>query len=81
MAEIELDAGLIAPFERHLVDCPGALAPVHRGMEMPGRIEMRSAVGGQFHVLDGPAFAVRQIAGREAREHTGNVRAPCLWPM
>src|SRR5471032_934012 len=41
-AEVELYAGLEAPFERHLVDSDGALALVHRRMEMIGRVEMRA---------------------------------------
>src|SRR4029434_3315871 len=42
VAEVELHAGLEAPFERHLVDGDGALALVHRRMEVIGRVEMRA---------------------------------------
>src|SRR5262245_29058371 len=40
VAEVELDAGLEAPFERHLVDRDGALALVHRRMEVIRRVEV-----------------------------------------
>ena len=43
-AEVELDAGLEAPFQRHLVDGDGPLALVHRRMEVIGRVEMRAVV-------------------------------------
>ena len=45
VAEVELDAGLQAPFERHLVDGDRALAAVHGRGEVPGRVEMRAVVG------------------------------------
>ena len=61
MPEVELHARLKAPFQRHLVDGPGALAAVHGGMEVPGRIEMRAVVGGELHLLHRPALAVGQI--------------------
>src|ERR1700678_2024198 len=35
MTEVELHGGLETPFERNLVDRPGALAFVHRGMIVP----------------------------------------------
>ena len=59
VAEVELHAGLEAPVERHLVDGDGALALVHRRMEMIGRVEMRAVVGREVDVLDRPALAVR----------------------
>ena len=48
MPEIELHPRLETPFERDFVDRPGALALVHRGMIVPGRIEMRAVVGGEL---------------------------------
>jgi hypothetical protein len=77
-AEVELHAGLEAPFERHLVDGDGALALVHRRMEVIGRVEMRAVMGRQVDVLDRPALAVGQIlfleAGEEAGDLAGRVR-------
>jgi len=45
MAKVELDAGLQAPLERHLVDRDRPAAPVHGGREMPGRIELSGIMG------------------------------------
>jgi hypothetical protein len=77
VAEVELDAGLEAPFERHLVDGDGALALVHGRMEVIGRVEMRAVVGGQADVLDRPALAVGQVlllqAGKEAGDLAGRL--------
>src|SRR5271166_83312 len=49
MAEVELDAALETPFERDLVDRPGALALVHRRVIVPRRVEMRAVVGRKLH--------------------------------
>ena len=76
-AEVELHAGLEAPVERHLVDGDGALALVHRRMEMIGRVEMRAVVRREIDVLDRPALAVGQVfllqAGEEAGDLAGRV--------
>ena len=61
MAEVEFHPALEAPFERNLVDRPGALALVHRRMIVPGRIEMRAVVRRELHALDRPPLPVRQI--------------------
>ena len=45
MPEVELHAGIEAPFQRHLVDGDRALAAIHGGGEMIGRVEMRGVVG------------------------------------
>ena len=62
MPEVELHAGIEAPFQRHLVDGDGALAAVHGGGEMPGRIEMRGVMRGQPDPFDRPAFRSGQVA-------------------
>ena len=61
MPEVELHARLKTPFQRHLVDGPGALAAIHGGMEVPGRVQMRPVVGGERYLLHRPALAIRQI--------------------
>src|SRR5215472_2208209 len=58
MTEVELDAGLEAPFERDFVDGDRALAAVHRGSEMPRRVEVGGVVGREPDPLDSPSFAV-----------------------
>jgi hypothetical protein len=86
--EIELYAGLQAPFEGNLVDGDRALAAVHGGGEMPGRIEVGGAVGGELDPLDRPTFAVWQVvlgkAGKEL-DHVGRRLPMCeivdLGPM
>src|SRR5262249_48665379 len=55
---IELDARLEAPFERHLVDGDRALAAVHGGVKMVGRVEMGAIVSHERDQLDRPALAV-----------------------
>src|SRR5262249_674098 len=74
VAEVELDAGLEAPFQRHLVDGDGALALVHGRMEVIGRVEMRAVVGREADVLDRPALAV----GRSCFWRPG--KKPAIWP-
>ena len=58
MTEVELNSGLKAPFERDFVDGDRALATIHRGSEMPGRVEMGRVVGREPDPLDGPALTV-----------------------
>ncbi len=78
MTEIELDAGVEAPFERDLVDRPGALALVHRWMVVPWRIEMRPVVGRKGDPLDRPPLPVRQVLLLEAREKWQDLRQALL---
>ena len=78
MPEVEFDAGLQAPFQRHLVDGPGTLAAVHGRMEVPGRIEMRAVMGGELHLLDRPALPVRQILGLQSIEELQHARQALL---
>src|SRR5712692_2440857 len=78
VAEVELDARLEAPVERHLVDGDGALALVHRRMEMIGRVEMGAVVGREIDVLDRPALAVRQVFLLEAGEEAGDLAGRIL---
>src|SRR5262245_31669720 len=61
MPEIELHGGLQAPFKRNLVDGDRALATIHGGSEMPGRVEMCRAMSRKPDPFDRPAFAVRQV--------------------
>src|SRR5260370_6264764 len=68
VAESELDAELQAQFERHLVEGDRALAAVHGGMKMVGRVEMRAVGGRERDVLDRPAFAVGQLLDAQPGE-------------
>src|SRR6476646_8622268 len=78
MAEVELDAGLQAPFERHFIDGPGSLAPVHGRMEVPGRVQMGAVVSRQLHLLDGPALPVWKIFGLQSLEELQHARQALL---
>ena len=78
VAEVELHARLEAPLQRHLVDGDGALAAVHGGGEVPGRIEVRAVVGGDIDALHGPALAVRQLGRRQAGEERAHLRRALL---
>jgi len=67
MAKVELHRRLEAPFERHLVDPPGRLAPVlqpviHRREEVIGRIQMCAVVGADVDPLHRRVLAVGQVA-------------------
>src|SRR5262249_23431822 len=68
MAEVELDAGLETPLQRHLVDAQSRFATVHGGGEVVRCVEVRAVMGRDIDALDGPAFAVGKIAGRKARK-------------
>jgi hypothetical protein len=57
---------------------PGALAAVHRWMEVPGRIEMRSVVGREVDLLHRPALPVRQILGLQTIEELQHARQALL---
>ena len=61
MAEVEFHARLKAPFERHFVDRPRALALIHCRMVMPGRVEMGAVVSCELHAFDRPSLPVRQV--------------------
>src|SRR5579883_2650300 len=78
MAEVELDGRLQAPFERHLVDGPGALAAIHGGMEVPGRVEMGAVMGREVDLLDRPALAVGQILRLQPIEELQHPWQPLL---
>jgi hypothetical protein len=73
MPEIELHAGLKAPVERHLVDGDGARATVHRGVVVPRGVHVRAVVRGELHAFDGPALAIGQILGLQARKEPADV--------
>src|ERR1700738_2946039 len=66
MPKVELDAGLQAPIERHLVDGDCTLAAVHGGSKMPGSIEMGGVVSGQPDPFDRPGLAIGQILFAQA---------------
>lgn len=67
-AKVELDAGPETPVQRDFVDGEGALAAVHGRGEVIGGVEMGAVVGDQFHLLDGPGLARRQIVLGQAGE-------------
>ncbi len=77
-AEVELDAGAEEPVERHLVDGDHAVAVDVLRLEVIGRIHVGAVVGGELHLLEGPAFAVRQVVGLEAGEALEQHPAFCL---
>jgi hypothetical protein len=66
-AEIELVAGV-----EHQSSGPSSMViarrPVHGGVEVRGRVEVRAVVGGDAERLDRPAFAARQLLRNEAGE-------------
>ena len=68
MPEVELDAILIAPVERNLVDAQRRFAAILRRGEMVGRIKMRAIVCGEFDFLHRPALAIRQVRRGQARK-------------
>jgi hypothetical protein len=76
--EVELDARLQAPFQRHLVDGPCPLAAVHGRMIVVGRIEMGAVMGRELHRLHRPALSVRQIFGPEAFKESEHARQALL---
>ena len=78
MAEVELHPGLKAPFERHFVDRPGALAAVHRRVVVPRRVEMGAVVRRELHALDRPSLPVRQVLLLEPRKERKNLREALL---
>src|SRR5208282_2451944 len=78
VTEIEFYPALEAPFERNLVDRPGALPLVHRRMAVPGRVEMRAVVGRQLHAFDRPPLPVRQILLLETRKERQDLRQTLL---
>ena len=79
MAEVELDAGAEEPVERHLVDGDHAVAVHVLRLEVIGRVHVRAVVGGERHILERPALAVRQVfdaqAGEESRHHGAGLLA------
>ena len=78
MAEVEFHPALKTPFERHLVDRPGALALVHGRMIVPGRVEMGAVVRRELHALDGPSLPVRQILLLEPGKERQDLRQTLL---
>ena len=71
MPEIQLHAGLEAPFQRHFIDPPGWLPArfqgvVHGGEEVVRRVQMGTVMGGYFHFLHRCVFAVRQLIDPDA---------------
>src|SRR5580704_70769 len=69
VTKIELDSRTIKPIERDLVDGPGALAFVHSGSKMPGRVHMGTVVRANGEKFHGPRFARGQLAGFETWKH------------
>jgi hypothetical protein len=61
MPEIKFNPGLKTPFQRYLIDSPGAFTLVHRGRKMPRRIQMRPVVHGKANLFNCPTFTVWQI--------------------
>ena len=82
VAEVELHAGLEAPFERHLVDRDRGLLLaqrlVHRRMEVVRRVQVRAVVGRQLHHLHRPALAVGQVLLLQAGEERLDLREGVL---
>src|SRR3984885_16018022 len=78
MPEVEFDAGLKTPFERHFLDGPGALTAVHGRMIVIGRVEMGAVMGGELHRLHPPALTVRPILRFEARKESKHARQALL---
>src|SRR5262245_38695941 len=76
--EVELDPGLEAPLQRHLVDAQRPFAAVHGRGEVVGRIKVRAIVGGDIDALDRPAFAVGKIAGRKTGKEGADRRRALL---
>ena len=73
VTKIELHAGLIAPFQRNLVDGDGAFPFVHRRMVMPGRIHVGAVMGAQLHPLDRPAHTVGKLIGLQAGKQAADL--------
>jgi hypothetical protein len=63
VAEVELDTGLKAPLERHLIDRERAAAVILGRGEVVGCVEVRAVVRDESHALDRPGFAVRKVLG------------------
>ncbi len=63
-AEIELDTRAHTSVEWHLINGDGAFATVHGRVIVPGRIEMRSVVGGYLHLLDHRTLTFEQLFDR-----------------
>src|SRR5262245_1983971 len=78
VAEVELDTGLEAPLQRHLVDAQRPFAAVHGGGEVVRSIKVRAVVGRDIDALDGPAFAIGKIGGREAGKEGADRRRALL---
>ena len=78
MAEVEFHPGLKAPFERHFVDRPGALALVHCRVVVPRRVEMGAVVSCELHALDRPPLPVRQVLLPEAGKEWQDLRQALL---
>src|SRR5215211_6229117 len=75
-AEVELHPVGQKPFQRDLVDLERRLAAVHRAVEMPRRIEMRSVVRGDRHPLDRRALAVGELLRFQPGKHRGELFCP-----
>jgi len=72
-AEVELDSGLEAPVERHLVDAhrgpaAGDERVIHGGEVVVGRVEVRAVVGADGAALDGGVLAAGQLVDAHAHE-------------
>src|ERR1700731_4402036 len=78
MPEVEFDAGLETPFERHFLDGPGALTAVHGRMVVIGRVQVSAVMGRELHRLHRPALTVRQILRLQAWKESEHARQALL---
>ena len=76
VAEIQLYPRANAPVQRDLVDGDGALAAVHRGVIVPGRIQMRAVVRGHLQPFRGRPGAITLLFGGDA-EHRLHLGRAC----
>src|SRR5262245_66642484 len=76
--EIELDPGLEAPLQRHLVDAQRPPTAVHGGGEVVGRVKVRAVMGRNIDALDRPAFAVAKFAARKTGKEGADARGTLL---
>ncbi|MNH18480.1 hypothetical protein D3C79_781830 [compost metagenome] len=78
VAKIQLHTRLQAPLQRQLIDAERPLAAIGGGRIMPGRIHVRTAVGGDLQPFSCPRLIARQVFLAQAREHRGHFRPALL---
>src|SRR5579871_504633 len=74
MAKVKFHTTLETPFERHVIDGPGALTAIHGWVVVIGRIEMRAVVGRKLHSLHRPGLTFRQILRLQSRKEAEHAR-------